>query len=223
MLTLVLKDILVQKRSFTTAAIFSLLFLIAFQSWQGQGAYMMGAIAVVYLFIAGAFSYDERNKGDVLLNSLPLNRKDIVTARYISLLVFTSLGILMEAVTGFIIVSLNIPINIRYMEISDIAAIILSVCLVFSIYIPLYFKFGYFKSRFFNILLYVLCFGVSGVVTTIKQLFTEEQNEQIMNFMIDLTGKIPNWTQGPVFILAVIVILMISFSISLKFYSRREF
>jgi ABC-2 type transport system permease protein len=98
MFNLLIKDLLIQKKSLWYLLFYILILLLVFTSTS-----MDGDIAVVlyatctcfigYLLIAGACSYDEQNRSEVFLNSLPITRKDIVLSKYLSIFVYTVIGL----------------------------------------------------------------------------------------------------------------------------------
>jgi hypothetical protein len=97
MFNLLIKDLLIQKKSLWYLLFYILILLLVFTSTS-----MDGDIAVVlyatctcfigYLLIAGACSYDEQNRSEVFLNSLPITRKDIVLSKYLSIFVYAVIG-----------------------------------------------------------------------------------------------------------------------------------
>lgn len=209
MFNLVLKDILIQKKSLATAVFFAIIMIISFQSSQGNGAYIVGALAIVFLLISGAFAYDKKNRGDVLINSLSVNRRDIVMARYISLIVFSIIAILIVSFVGMLVKITGLPLKIDTITLKDVAGIYIVLIFMFSIYIPIYFKFGYMKSRLFNVLLYLGVFIISGLAAGIGRIIAENSNEWPVNIILPLLSNIPDWMIGPLFILVLLTIIII--------------
>jgi ABC-type transport system involved in multi-copper enzyme maturation permease subunit len=223
MLSLIIKDIMIQKKSVAYSLFFGFIMIIAFQGQQGNGAYIIGALAIVFLLTSGVFAYDERNKGDILINSLPVSRKDVVTARYLSLLVFSIAAVIIVSLVGAAINISGIPHELSYISIPDIAAIFLVSSIMFSIYIPIYFKFGYLKSRMANIILYIAVLSVSSVVGAVRKMVFENLDDPSVRSILSILGSIPDWLVGPIFIVFILLAVYISFSISIRVYGRREF
>lgn len=94
MLSLVLKDILLLKKYFIFGFAYTLAISIAFQYLSGIVVPVASTIALTHVFIQNACAYDYKNQVDLLLNSLPLKRKDIVQARYLSVFIFGVLAII---------------------------------------------------------------------------------------------------------------------------------
>ena len=110
MLNLVIKDILVQKKIFIASILYIIFFVIAFQS-LGMGMYTAAIVAIVYLMVSGGFAYDDKSKSDIMLNSLPIKRENIVMSKYISLFVYIAIGTIAYIVVTFVISLLNTPIK----------------------------------------------------------------------------------------------------------------
>ena len=94
------------------------------------------------MFISFAASYDEKNKSEIILNSLPLKRNDIVIAKYISTFAFSILGIIYSILIGFIGNFIGLSMFTRLISLKDIVLVLTSVCILSSIFFPVYFKFG---------------------------------------------------------------------------------
>jgi hypothetical protein len=73
MLSLILKDVIIQKKSFVWALVYLIFFIFVFQSLGGT-MYIAAVVAFVYLLVSGAFAYDDKYKSDIMLNSLPIKR-----------------------------------------------------------------------------------------------------------------------------------------------------
>lgn len=222
MTSLVIKDILIQKKAFATAAFFGLCMVFAFGS-MGMGAYLMSSMGIVFLLIAGAFMYDEKSKGDILINSLPVSRKDIVAARYLSLIVFSVLAIIIASLAGMIIKTAGYIAAPKIIDIPTALGILLMLCVVYSFYIPIYFKFGYIKSRIVNVVLYVAIFGLSGLISGVQKAIAENPNDALTIKVLYVINSIPSWMIGPILLILTLIIILISMGLSIKFYLKKEF
>ncbi|MFW5438052.1 ABC-2 transporter permease, partial [Paenibacillus apiarius] len=88
MFNLILKDILIQKKIIIFYIATIILYLLVDTSLV-----LIGFIYSV-VFIMNAYSYDEKDNANILLNSLPYTRKEIVCSKYIGALIFTSIFII---------------------------------------------------------------------------------------------------------------------------------
>ncbi|MGE7862253.1 ABC-2 transporter permease [Bacillus mobilis] len=89
---LVLKDMMLQ-RKLSFAYLICLIFLVIVDLRSGSFLLML-SISIPILGTIWSMSYEERNKSEKILNSLPLQRKDIVIAKYIFVSILGVLGVL---------------------------------------------------------------------------------------------------------------------------------
>jgi len=95
MLNLIIKDMIIQKKTFLYVLLYSVFISFAFSSLKpiGVGLYVLNPVITTYFLITYALIYDDKNKSEIILNSLPLSRVDIVISKYISIFVFAAIGI----------------------------------------------------------------------------------------------------------------------------------
>ncbi|MBH6945714.1 ABC-2 transporter permease, partial [Clostridioides difficile] len=153
---LILKDLLNLKGNIKFILLFIIMF--GFMSSLGDGNVnnFIGVIIVLCTtMIVSTFSYDDLNKWDSYVLTMPINRNDIVLSKYLTMLIFSFIGVL---------VSLIVSVTIGYFkntlilnETLLINALILSISVCFgSLILPLIYKFGIERAR----LLMILCFLV---------------------------------------------------------------
>ncbi|HBG2460190.1 TPA: ABC-2 transporter permease, partial [Clostridioides difficile] len=153
---LILKDLLNLKGNIKFILLFIIMF--GFMSSLGDGNInnFIGVIIVLCTtMIVSTFSYDDLNKWDSYVLTMPINRNDIVLSKYLTMLIFSFIGVL---------VSLIVSVTIGYFkntlilnETLLINALILSISVCFgSLILPLIYKFGTERAR----LLMILCFLV---------------------------------------------------------------
>jgi ABC-type transport system involved in multi-copper enzyme maturation permease subunit len=219
--SLILKDILLQKKAVLFTIGYSLFILIAFQNPVfSEAAYIMGAVASGYMFILGACAYDEKNKSDIVLNSLPVKRAAIVRAKYAGVLVFTAIALLIIGLMGAVMKGIGLPVPQRYIGWPDMAGAFASLGLLASLYYPFAFRFGYIKSRMFNLVLFMLVFFSPAVLSEyLKKQYSRENLEQAVVRLVAL----PDWLVGLGLVLAVLALLQVSLLLSIRFYKQREF
>ncbi|MCG9969458.1 ABC-2 transporter permease [Pelotomaculum terephthalicicum JT] len=86
MLNLILKDILIQKRTIIFALLYGVFIFFAFSKPPfSQCIYSMGAMGISYILILTALQADFKNNTMVILNSLPVRRSEIVASKYLSM------------------------------------------------------------------------------------------------------------------------------------------
>lgn len=216
MFNLMWKDILIQKKTQLLAAVYGIVFAIIFQNTQNATMVYVGVPSVIaYLFIMSACGYDDKNKSDIMLNSLPIRRKDIVMAKYMSIFLFVLIGLAMSIL---VTMALNLigflKIN-RLITVEDIIGCMTSVIILNSIYFPIYFKFGYLKSRYINLIVFMAIFFIPQFLSKIML------KGEPPKFILELSSQ-PEWLMTVGIIGTLIAIFLISMTISLKIYNNKD-
>lgn len=217
-----MKDILIQKKTIIFALLYTIFMWASFSSIlpSGFGLYVMSPILVTYLFITFAVQYDDKNKCEVILNSLPLERTDIVIAKYISSFIFAFIGIICSILVGFIGNTTGMVIFIGYISLLDIVLIIMSISIFSSIYYPVYFKFGVSRIRMFNILIFMFLFFLPTLaIEYIKNNSNNLLVQKYTSFINDTNGFILNFSA----LIIGLIFLLISLMISIRIYNNKEF
>lgn len=153
---------------------------------------------------------------DIILNSLPIDSKDIVRARYISILLYTiiiSLGFFIaynmtSTIYSEIIGSIT-------MKISNLLFLMGLSLIILSLYLPFHYS-SIRKAQTFNQFFYITLFFI--------QVITLKYSEKILS--IDKIKYIVNMDSNkfvPVFIGFGIVLYLLSLQLSKSIYKRKEF
>ncbi|EGT3862401.1 ABC-2 transporter permease, partial [Clostridioides difficile] len=205
---LILKDLLNLKGNIKFILLFIIMF--GFMSSLGDGNVnnFIGVIIVLCTtMIVSTFSYDDLNKWDSYVLTMPINRNDIVLSKYLTMLIFSFIGVL---------VSLIVSVTIGYFkntlilnETLLINALILSISVCFgSLILPLIYKFGTERAR----LLMILCFLVPTLALLVFKSILENISSPISIEIIlnTLVYSLP---------FVAILLFVISYFISSKIYS----
>ncbi|MDD2402646.1 MAG: ABC-2 transporter permease [Clostridia bacterium] len=221
MYSLILKDILIQKKMIWFVIGYSVFILIAFNSPDSaDAAYIMGAMMSSYLFIMGACAYEGKGNGEMILNSFPLRRKDVVRSRYISIFVFMFFSLAVMGALGAIMKSIGLPYPQNYITMSDVMGVVASLLIVSSIYLPFYYKFGYIRARVFNMIMFLIFFFVP---TYLVNYIKENSEKEIIIQLTDILQTISLWQIAVIVMFIMLVIMFISYLISLSVYKKRDF
>ncbi|MDE5054123.1 ABC-2 transporter permease (plasmid) [Niallia taxi] len=163
MYNLIRKDIVMQKKTLWILLPIQLVYLSL-----NIGYVWIGFVFSIVI-IMNAFSMDEKSSINTLLNSLPYTRKEMVSSKYIGVLVFTFI-----VISGLFIG--NLILNQELMAWKEIMLIISLVMIVASFILPFSYQF---KSQYLLIASIVL-FVIYMVI--INMIF-HNLNEVIMNFV----------------------------------------
>jgi ABC-2 type transport system permease protein len=219
MFNLIIKDVLIQKKQFIFGIAYLAFVLVAFQG-MGEAMFPMGLVAVTYMLSMTACAYEEKNKSDLLLNSLPIKRMSIVAAKYLSVLIYAVMGVLSYKAMITIINLLNIPLKTYPLSLEILIGSLAAVCLMTGIWFPIYYKLGYMKMRVANFVLFFLFFFGSSLMT---QALKSKHDSLWVKDIISFFNTQSNITIVLVFIVIIVLYMLLSFSLSAWFYNRREF
>ncbi|MCC0627373.1 MULTISPECIES: ABC-2 transporter permease [unclassified Clostridioides] len=208
---LILKDLLNLKGNVKFIFLFIIMFGLMSSFGDGNVNNFMGVIIVLCtIMIVSTFSYDDLNKWDSYVLTMPIKRNDIVLSKYLTMLIFSFIGILVSLIVSVIIGYFKHTLVLG--ETLLINALILSVSVCFgSLILPLIYKFGTEKAR----LLMILCFLVPTLVLLVFKNILESTSSPLSIEIIlnTLVYSLP---------FIAIVLFVISYFISSKIYSKKE-
>ncbi|MGG1791254.1 MULTISPECIES: ABC-2 transporter permease [Bacillus] len=97
---LVLKDMMLQRK--LGFAYLICLFFLAIVDFRSDSFLMTISVSIPFLGMVLSMSYEWKNKSEIIVNSLPFERKDIVIAKYIFVSILVALGGIFSLVVGLI-------------------------------------------------------------------------------------------------------------------------
>jgi len=158
MFNLVLKDLMLQKKSIIFIILYG--FVLTFTASKGQAGaahfiYTMCIIGFTYYSVLYADGYDERYHARMILQSLPLRKSDIVLAKYLSLICYMIFYFVLLLTTSIIFNMFNICPTSNIIEVYDAVAAIIVLNIFYSIYYPLYYRFGMAFMKFYKIYIFL--------------------------------------------------------------------
>lgn len=154
MMGLLLKDVLNLKKYLRQLLIVSVIMIIFYMQ--------LGSISFIYFMLAMMFSmvvittisYDELAKWDKYALTMPLSRRDIVTSKFLFLLLANVTGLVISFVISIVDYYLN-GTNIKESSLLYICAFLIGI-VWFSIILPIIFKLGVERARLFMILIFFI-------------------------------------------------------------------
>ncbi|MBW9146607.1 ABC-2 transporter permease [Clostridium sp. CM027] len=222
MLNLIKKDILIQKKTIIFALLYAILASAFFSPIlpKGFGLYVLSPMVITYLFITLAVQYDDKNNSEVILNSLPLKRSDIVIAKYISTFAFGLIGIICSTLVGFIGNTTRLTMFIGSISLLDIVLVTMFTCIFSSIFYPVYFKFGVARMKIFTVLIFLVLFFVPS--SLIDYIAKNPNNISVQKFTY-FVNNTSSLTQNSLALIIGLIFLLISLMISIRIYNNKEF
>lgn len=149
MITLLLKDLFIIKEYLIAGALLIWVLFIGLGALEGIPL-AIPTMLLSHFVIVIASKIDAKNQSDLLLNSLPVTRQQIVTAKYFGVVAFSLLCFVLT--TGMWGIS-SLILDDALLPAVEVRASLLAVTaliLFYSIYFPLYFKYGASLSTFLD-------------------------------------------------------------------------
>lgn len=216
---LIKKDIIMQKRTIGLSLLFILFFTFTL-SEIGPSGLVVNILAVTYMLALGASAVEDKNNSDIMLVSLPIKKDIIVCSKYISVYIFAVYAALINYLIYLIINQLNLPIEVLPFTSNGLFFSIVAVTLFSSIILPLIFKYGFLKSRVISIILFFVF--ISGGLSLIDNL-SKNQNSIFVQKILNLLNSSSDIQIALLILIPVVIVLFISYILSLNFYKNREF
>ena len=210
MIGLIKKEFLMLKSNIKTLGIIIIIYVLM----AIQGSLSISSIPSFLgtLIMVSNFSYDEFNKWDAYLITLPNGRKNSVKARYISTIILNLIITLFVILLG-ILISLAKSQPIIYKDfLSEMFITFLIAIAMQSFIYPITYKFGMEKSR---ILIFVFIFAIIAIGSIIIEYVNLKLSSIFINFINNFWSTLIPIT--------VLIILLLSYKISERIYSKKEF
>ncbi|MEA4963723.1 ABC-2 transporter permease [Lutispora sp.] len=219
MYNLIVKDMLIQKKQMIFSLAYMAFVLVAFQG-MGSSMFSAGLMAFTYMLAMTSCAYEDKNKSDVMLNSLPVKRSRIVAAKYLSVIVYLAMGTIIYMVSTSIIIMAQIPLKVYPLSLEIFIGVLISVGLMTGIWFPIFFKYGYMKLRVVNFVVFFLFFfGISFISDYLRK----NQDAAWLQSMVNFFSSRSDAAIAAIFIASISIFLLISFMLSVWFYKNREF
>jgi len=174
MYNLLRKDLLLQKKTLLFAALYSIFIFFAFAAQPFTNyAYIMGGIGVTYILLISGVQVEYKNHTDVLINSLPVKRSEFILSKYLSLIIFTAITIVLLGLIGGALKFSPLPFPARFINWIDVLWIFASVAVLLSIYLPIFYKFGGKWVQIGNVFLFMAVFFAPGLIMDFMKKYPE--------------------------------------------------
>ncbi|WP_096186385.1 ABC-2 transporter permease [Evansella halocellulosilytica] len=201
MFNLIRRDVIIQKRQLLIFIPFILFFII-------MGAHPALTFLVASIFIPfNTYGYDEKVETNILLNSLPYTRTEIIASRYLGAIVYMVLAI---GVTSVALFAFNKPFSFTDIAIGS-GLFLLFAALTFPLFYI--FKQGYITTVV--IISFILLTWMAGPVVS----FINENLTAITAFIVNLS--IPVLYMGATII--IMFVYALSWGITNIIYKRKAF
>lgn len=162
MFNLIRKDIIVSYSNKLTIIMILLYFpfiLFTVGSENTNMLFILSASSSAFIITIIPFVYEIRDKSHILIQSLPITKKDIVMSKYISIFINCGIGILYTGLY-MLIFSLIGLINVDKIGISIILSTLGFSILAISISLPMQFRFMSMLANFINMVFYMIIINI---------------------------------------------------------------
>ncbi len=217
MIGLILKDFINLKKNAKVFAILAVLYgFMAFTTSDASFFSSMFTMLIAILTLS-VYSYDELAKWDVYALTMPVSREDIVRGKYIIMLLLTLLGGMIGTVSTIVIKIIQQDNHLMSgVQSSWLGGAV--VILFYSIALPFITKLGVEKARFIFFAIYLIPFAIIYFIGNA----VETGDFVIPEQLIRLAEKLVQ--NGAILALLVLLFaLVVSYTISVSVYRKKEF
>lgn len=212
-----------------------ILVLYGFLAHFSHAVYLAYALMfIVGMYASSTISMDENSQWDTYAHTLPVSAGQLIASKYLLSLFATFVG----AVLAFLLVAtMPNPYVPSFLEVMVGLAITCAVTFVyFSLVIPLSYRFNSIRARsWVSISILVLVFGSAALYTLIpEETINQIQQTLGMRGIYEgeeaIFGSLVTWTENQLFMFTVvalllfsIVILLVSWAISVRIYAKKNY
>ena len=206
MLGLIKKDLLLMKTNAKSLLVIFIIYLLMAINGNFDIVVMLPLFMMVLLI--STFGYDEYNNWDAYVNALPVGRKNIILSKYLTSAILLVCSSIISCIIAYVLTFFYEKSDISH-SLSYIGGCLCGMLIAISLMYPLIFKYGSQKGRIAGFVLIAGSGFVLGLLSKIKT-FSTVVNSFETYFLI-------------AFIVLTILMLIGSYIISVKIYSKREF
>ncbi len=214
---LILKDFINLKKNFRIFGILSLLYIFMAYVMKDAGFFSSIVTMLFAILTLSLFSYDDMAKWDIYALTMPVTKDSMVSSKYIMLLLLTLLGTVFSSIISIImniaLKSDNILVSIPN---SLIGAFI--VIMLYAVVLPFIIKLGVEKARMVFFVVMIIPF----VIVSVLQGFIKDGFQEVPKQLVTAFDFLSRFS-GIILPAIAILVLYISYSISVEIYRKKEF
>jgi hypothetical protein len=220
MINLMRKDFFLLINYIITCIPISAFLVIVFTPQYPDSGYGMAAFSIAFILAVSVPSLEARNHTDVIVNSLPVLRTEVVRVKYLSAFVFTLLALLIVALMGLLVHLLPLPWAVPLITWPNIVIAFISMALIISFYYPVFYKFyNNVIVLFTNIILFQLVFFMPVYM---ESFFNNHSDAPWIRQLLLLTAQSP-WVLPVGGAGFAVLLLLVSYRLTIEIYNRRDF
>lgn len=204
MFNLIKKDFLLQKRLLIVYVILLIMYL------RADLSIVFTVVTISSLFVINSHYYDEKDKANILLNSLPYTKKEIVSAKYIEASLSAAVFIVLFVIAQYVMDS-----SLGNFSFIQIISCFLGTMIFTAFYLPFFYKF---TQQYI-----LICF--SAVIVLVVILARPITEFVVSNFpeTIQTLQEMATFQIYSMVTILVLIIYGFSWILSIKIYSNKAF
>lgn len=219
---LVAKDFAVQGRSMRVYLVVGVLFFAYFRTMHLEGTFtvMFPVFAILYGFMNRSLMEDERQAALRFLTALPIPRKRIVQAKYLSIALVAVLTFLFF-LTLAVMMGMNEDGGMESTVLSA-AGLILALSLLVSFYLPVVFRIGVIRAQAMNRFFLIGLFAVSMLLGTASRYLSGGTLADRLESVSHGIERMNGYMLSILLLLAAAALYTASISVAVRFFDRRD-
>lgn len=214
---LIVKDLINISRSIKIVLALVVFYGVMALTTESPGGFTSIILLVLAIATLSTYSYDEMANWDLYALTLPISRNNLIQAKYIFMLIMSLLGFVLNSL-ALIAINGMMKVDNLFDGINYVALGTGIVILFYSIIIPFVTKVGITKARIYILVTYMVPFLFGSLIfEQIKKVSPNPPNGLVEFLEMIIRNAhiiIPS---------AIIIILGISYCISIRVYSKKEF
>jgi ABC-type transport system involved in multi-copper enzyme maturation permease subunit len=241
MMKLSLKDLIVSRNQILISIAFWTILTPALLR-SSIGIYYIAIVYGAIILFMIPLGMDNRDNTEALYLSLPIKRSEIIFSRYISSILLVVLIFAWSTLIGFLIDRYAPNIDAGFVEMISTGGVFLLFCLavlIITIIMPVFIKFGFYSSIFAGIFISVVVLTIfilvfSSVISnnygplilensTSSSMISILTRKDLIYLLGKLLGDFRYYLTIPLLIAILCLFVFISFKISTRIYSKKEF
>lgn len=211
---LVRKDFLYLFKSLRSTLYMSIIFAFFIPMINIGFGLVMPAL-VCYIGFYNVLAFEERSKMNLINVALPVKRQEICLAKYIQVIIFIVAGSILSILGIFLRQAINVnDIIVRTNDLLTLVPMMVAIALIYSsLILPCVFRFGTIKARYVLMAFYILIFIVANSLN----------NEMWMEVVARISSIGTGGLAGIIMMLVSMLVCVLSYTVSLKIWNKRDF
>ncbi|NFL12204.1 ABC-2 transporter permease [Clostridium botulinum] len=214
MLNLIRKDLIIVKSYIIKVLAILALYIFVFNNTDKQGIYILSIYLIGSMFISISFYYGEEAKENCILKSLPVKKKQVVLAKYASVILCFAVSLVLIYIINFIGYALNFKDIIQFPQFRTIFSSLSVLFISMAVQLLIHFKFDYGEVKLLDALIYFCGFSV---------IYDAYNNNNLNNYM--KTYNFSNNIYEKFILISTIIsiiLFIISAILSMRIYEKKE-